>query len=120
MLDHYDKICADFGEETVRASYGAEERTILDEFLEHGRAVQAERMRATAAGEKPNFIPMVRSWGGVTIVYRKSLIDSPAYRLNHEEVIKAFEEGIAYAENLSPVEAMADEFGHLKSIVFVQ
>ncbi|HEY8848769.1 MAG TPA: pyridine nucleotide-disulfide oxidoreductase, partial [Thermoanaerobaculia bacterium] len=118
ILEHYETIGADFGEDIVRASYDAEEKTILDEFLEHGRAVRAERTRAAAAGEKPNFIPMVRSWGGVTIVYRKSLIDSPAYRLNHEEVIKAFEEGIAYAENLSPVEAIADDFAHLKSIVF--
>jgi NAD(P)H-flavin reductase/NADPH-dependent glutamate synthase beta subunit-like oxidoreductase len=118
ILEHYETICGDFGEESVRASYDAEERTILDEFLEHGRQVRAERIRAADAREKPNFIPMVRSWGGVTIVYRKSLIDSPAYRLNHEEVIKAFEEGIAYAENLSPVEATADDFGHVKAIVF--
>ena len=118
ILDHYETICADFGAETVRASYDAEELRILDEFLEHGRAVRAERARAAAAAETPNFIPLVRSWGGVTIVYRKLLIDSPAYRLNHEEVIKAFEEGIAYAENLSPVEAIADEFGHVKSILF--
>src|SRR5438045_7520288 len=74
--------------------------------------------RAEAAGEKPDFIPLVRSWGGVTIAYRKSLLDSPAYRLNHEEVIKAFEEGIAYADNLSPVEAFNDDLGHLKSVVF--
>jgi hypothetical protein len=29
----------------------------------------------------------------VTIAYRKRMVDSPAYRLNHEEVIKALEEG---------------------------
>ncbi|HEY0370430.1 MAG TPA: pyridine nucleotide-disulfide oxidoreductase, partial [Thermoanaerobaculia bacterium] len=29
-----------------------------------------------------------------------------------------FEEGIAYAESLSPVEAVADEFGHVKSLLF--
>ena len=41
-------------------------------------------------------------WGGVTIAYRKRMVDSPAYRLNHEEVIKALEEGITFAENLNP------------------
>jgi NAD(P)H-flavin reductase len=91
---------------------------VLDEFLEHGRAVRAERKRAAAAGEKPNFVPLVRAWGGVTIAYRKSMVDSPAYRLNHEEVIKAFEEGIAYADCLSPVEAVPDELGHVKAIIF--
>jgi NADPH-dependent glutamate synthase beta subunit-like oxidoreductase/NAD(P)H-flavin reductase len=114
VLERYESL----GGESLRGAYDAEELKILDEFLDHGRAVRAERVRAAAANEKPDFIPMVRAWGGVTIAYRKSLADSPAYRLNHEEVIKAFEEGIAYAENLSPVEAMADENGHLKSIVF--
>src|SRR5581483_9079040 len=113
ILERYEKL----GEE-LRAGYDREELQILDEFLEHGRAVRAERERAAAAGEKPDFIPLVRSWGGATIAYRKSLLDSPAYRLNHEEVIKAFEEGIAYAESLAPVEAVADEFGHVQSVLF--
>ena len=39
------------------------------------------------------------------------MVDSPAYRLNHEEVIKALEEGIAFAENLNPIEAVPDERG---------
>ena len=118
MLERYETLSAEFGEATVRGGYDAEELVILDEFLGHGRAARAERQRAVSNGEKPDFIPLVRKWGGVTIAYRKSIADSPAYRLNHEEVIKAFEEGIAYAESLSPVEAMADEFGHVKSLIF--
>jgi hypothetical protein len=49
-------------------------------------------------------VPLVRSWGGVTLAYRKRMVDSPAYRLNHEEVVKALEEGIWFAENLDPRE----------------
>jgi NADPH-dependent glutamate synthase beta subunit-like oxidoreductase/NAD(P)H-flavin reductase len=111
---------ASSGEAVVRAGYDAEELQILDELLGHGRAIRAERQRAAAAGEKPDFIPLVRGWGGVTIAYRKSLLDSPAYRLNYEEVAKAMEEGIAYAENLSPVEAVADDFGHIRSLIFAR
>ncbi|HEX2060695.1 MAG TPA: FAD-dependent oxidoreductase [Thermoanaerobaculia bacterium] len=118
VLARYETMCADFGEERVRAGYDVEELAILDEFLTHGRAVRAERERAAAAGEKPDFIPLVRSWGGVTIAYRKSMLDSPAYRLNFEEIEKAFEEGIAYAEMLSPVEAVADAYGHVQSLLF--
>ena len=29
---------------------------------------------------------LLNSWGGVTIAYRRRLIDSPSYTLNHEEV----------------------------------
>ena len=54
---------------------------------------------------------MIRGWGGVTLVYRKRLQDAPAYRLNHEEVAQALQEGISFIENMNPVEAMPDEFG---------
>jgi NADPH-dependent glutamate synthase beta subunit-like oxidoreductase/NAD(P)H-flavin reductase len=120
VLSRYEVMSGEMGEKALRAAYDAEELSILDELLGHGRAVRAERERAALAGEKPNFVPLVRSWGGVTIAYRKSLLDSPAYRLNYEEVMKAFEEGIAYAENLSPVEALGDEYSHVKSIVFAK
>ena len=99
----------------------AEERTILDEFLvARPRSPRAERARAKVAGEAPDFISMIRRWGGVTLAYRKRLQDSPAYRLNHEEVSKAFEEGIAFAENMSPVEAIPDDFGHVAAMVFTR
>jgi NADPH-dependent glutamate synthase beta subunit-like oxidoreductase/NAD(P)H-flavin reductase len=117
-LLRYEKLSGEMGEPMVRGGYDAEELKVLDELLDHGRAVRAERARAAAAGEAPNFIPLVRAWGGVTLAYRKSMLDSPAYRLNHEEVNKALEEGIHYAECLSPVEAVPDEFGHVKAVIF--
>jgi NAD(P)H-flavin reductase/NADPH-dependent glutamate synthase beta subunit-like oxidoreductase len=117
-LERYEALCGDAGEAAVRAIYDVEELTILDEFLEHGRAVRSERQRAAAAGEPPDFIPLVRGWGGVTLAYRKRMADSPAYRLNHEEVIKALEEGIWFAENLDPREIVADERSHANAIVF--
>ena len=48
------------------------------------------------------------------------MVDSPAYRLNHEEVIKALEEGITFAENLNPIEAVADERGAVGAMVFAR
>src|SRR5262249_6241195 len=69
-----------------------------------------------AAGREPDFNRLVRAWGGVTIVYRKRLQDSPAYRLNHEEVIKSLEEGIRFAERLNPVECIADEYGAIEAL----
>ncbi|MCC7178117.1 MAG: FAD-dependent oxidoreductase [Acidobacteria bacterium] len=119
-LARYEALVADLGEPRVRGMYDAEELGILDEFLAHGRAVCAERARARAAGEAPDFITLIRGWGGVTLAYRKRLQDSPAYRLNHEEVAKALEEGIAFAENMSPVEALPDEFGHVRAMVFTR
>ena len=113
---HYETLAAELGEARVRASYDPEELELLDEYLVHGRAVRAERARAAKAGEAPDFVSLVRGWGGVTIAYRKRMVDSPAYRLNHEEVIKALEEGIVFAENLNPIEAVPDGNGALRAM----
>ncbi|HVG30872.1 MAG TPA: FAD-dependent oxidoreductase, partial [Pyrinomonadaceae bacterium] len=118
ILARHEQLAAEFGEEEVFKRFDAEEREVYDEFLAHGRAIREERERAKAVGEAPNFVPLVRAWGGATIVYRKRLQDSPAYRLNHEEVVKSLEEGISYVENMSPVEAVADEHGAVAALVF--
>jgi len=117
-LDRYEELIASADEASVRVGYDAEELQVLDEFLEHGRAVRAERRRAQATGERPNFVPLVRGWGGVTLAYRKRMVDSPAYRLNHEEVVKALEEGIWFAENLDPREIIIDGADHAKALMF--
>jgi NADPH-dependent glutamate synthase beta subunit-like oxidoreductase/NAD(P)H-flavin reductase len=117
-LDQYEALCAELGEAAVRRQYDAEELATLDEFCAHGREVRAERARAGEAGEMPDFTTLVRRWGGVTLAYRKRMVDSPAYRLNHEEIIKALEEGIVFAENLNPIEALPDEHGAVRGVVF--
>ncbi|MCA1635338.1 MAG: FAD-dependent oxidoreductase [Acidobacteria bacterium] len=117
-LERHEALVAEFGEEEVLKRFDAEERAAYEEFLAHGRAIRAERERARAAGEAPDFVPLVREWGGVRIAYRKRLIDAPAYRLNHEEVAKAFEEGIQFVENMSPVEAVAGETGAVAALIF--
>lgn len=118
MLEKYEKIATEFGEKEVWNKFDAEESAVLEEFLEHGRAIRAERERAAEAGEEPNFVPLVQSWGGVSLVYRKRLQDSPAYRLNHEEVQKALEEGINFVECMNPTEAVPDEYGAVKALIF--
>jgi NADPH-dependent glutamate synthase beta subunit-like oxidoreductase/NAD(P)H-flavin reductase len=117
-LDRYEALVKRNGDKAVVACFTALEREILAEFLQHGAEVRAERARAAAAGEDADFVKLVRSWGGVSIAYRKRMVDSPAYRLNHEEVIKALEEGISFIENVNPEEALVDEHNHVRSMRF--
>jgi NADPH-dependent glutamate synthase beta subunit-like oxidoreductase/NAD(P)H-flavin reductase len=117
-LDRFETLCGKKPEAEVRRGYSPEEAAKLDEFLEHGRAVRAERARAASVGEAPDFGRLVDAWGGVSIVYRRTLIESPAYRLNHEEVLKSLEEGIRYIEKMSPVEAMPDATGAVRAVRF--
>ena len=114
----YDKLVAKYGEAEVRGRYDKEELEILEEFLAHGRIIEQERARAKAAGETPNFLPFLKQWGGVTMFYRKGIKDSPAYRQNHEEIHEALSEGIYLAEGMSPLEAVEDQYGHLKAVRF--
>jgi len=97
-------------------SLTGEEREVADEFIGHARALRAERAAAQAHGRAPRVNEMLREWGGSTIVYRKRLIDSPAYTLNHEEVELALQEGIVFAECLNPGAVRVDAFGAARAL----
>ncbi len=116
FLARYEALIADRGETAVRAKWDAEEAEIADEFLTHARAIRAERAVAARDKREPRVRELLQSWGGVTLAYRKRLIDSPSYTLNHEEVAKALEEGIFFAESLSPVSVEVDKYGHCQTI----
>jgi hypothetical protein len=100
------------------ATSGTRKRTELaEEWMTHALAIRDERARARAEGREPRLLELLQSWGGSTIAYRKRLIDSPSYTLNHEEVEKALEEGIRFAENLTPMRIDVDEFGRARALV---
>lgn len=117
-LNKYEKLSKEYGEEEFWKLYDEEEKEIMKTFLGHGKIIRLEKENAAKENRKPNLIPFLKEWGGVTIVYRKRLIDSPAYKLNHEEVIEAMDEGIRFAENLVPVEAIGNKFGAVNEIIF--
>ncbi|MDN5869249.1 MAG: pyridine nucleotide-disulfide oxidoreductase [Nitrococcus sp.] len=116
-LWRYEVLVAEHGTERVTNGLNPEDRAILAELLEHGAAARAERDRASAAAEAPDFTPLLRQWGGVTLAYRKGVNASPAYIRNHEEVVKATEEGLFYAEGLEPLYVKLDDYGHVQGLV---
>ncbi|MBA3813884.1 MAG: anhydro-N-acetylmuramic acid kinase [Alphaproteobacteria bacterium] len=74
---------------------------------------------------KTNF-PWVPAFAGMTpeerncratIVYRKTLQDSPAYRLNHKELQLAMAEGVTFRENATPLEILVDAEGHIEALL---
>ncbi len=116
FLARYEALCEETGEDAVRADWDVEEQTIADEFIAHALSLREERDRAEAEGRDPRIRELLDDWGGVTIAYRKRLIDAPSYTLNHEEVEKALEEGIHFVECLSPVAVDVDEYGHARAL----
>lgn len=112
----YQTLIAERGEGAVRAGWSAEEAEIAAEFLAHAAAIGAERAHAAAAGRAPHFAPLLEAWGGATIAYRRRLTDAPSYTLNHEEVAKALEEGVRFAEGLTPAAVEVDQYGHAAAL----
>src|ERR1700757_2907586 len=104
FLSRYETLVTERGQEAVCAEWNDLEHEIAAEFIAHGRAIRRE-------SRSPRLAQLLESWGGVTIAYRRRLVDSPSYTLNHEEVAKAMEEGIRFAELLTPGEVDVDLFG---------
>jgi NAD(P)H-flavin reductase len=117
FLARYEKLAAERSAGAVRNEWNDEETEVAEEYMTHALAIRTERERAAAEGRVPHVLELLQSWGGATIVYRRRLIDSPSYTLNHEEVEKALEEGIRFAENLTPLRIEVDEFGRARALV---
>src|SRR5665213_1145974 len=116
FLARYEILAAERGAAAVRQSWNDEETAAAEEFLAHARLLRQEREKAAREGRKPRLAELIDDWGGVTIAYRRRLIDAPSYTLNHEEVAKAMEEGIRFAECLSPVGVELDPWGHAAAL----
>ena len=118
FLRRYEALAGEIGETALRARWDPRENDIGEEFLAHARALRAERAAAAEEKRPARVVELLRSWGGATIAYRRRLADSPAYTLNHEEVDKALEEGIVFAECLTPLAVDIDGSGAACAVRF--
>ncbi len=116
FLQRYEVLAAEIGEASLRSKWTVEETEIAEEFVAHARAVRAERNLASREGRSPRLTDLLNTWGGVTVAYRRRLVDAPSYTLNHEEVAKALEEGVRFAECLVPLEVEVDLYGAAKAL----
>jgi NADPH-dependent glutamate synthase beta subunit-like oxidoreductase/NAD(P)H-flavin reductase len=112
----YRILAAERGEARVRQGWSEEEREVAETFLAHAEAIRNERVTAARESREPRLTQLLDGWGGATLAYRRRLIDAPSYTLNHEEVAKAMEEGVRFAEGLSPVAVDVDRFGHAAAL----
>ena len=88
-----------------------EEQEIAQEFIAHAKLFRSAKNDI----EK---LQILQELGGVTICYRKTLQESPAYRLNHEEIEHALAIGVKLEESLSPDKLNQDQHGWVQSVVF--
>ena len=105
QIKKFAKKVAEIGKEKIWSILNEEEKIIAAEFLQHAEELKSD-----------NAFELLKKWGGAKIIYRKKLQDSPAYRLSHQELNKAFEEGVEFVENITPLEIEIDDFGHIKNL----
>jgi NADPH-dependent glutamate synthase beta subunit-like oxidoreductase/NAD(P)H-flavin reductase len=117
IAQRYTQLIQYFGKTRVHAQLDAVSEVTLSEFLNHYAQLQAERDLAKQQNREPDVQKLLHQWGGVTVAYRRAMQESPAYTRNPEEVLKALEEGIWYAEGLEPRAARLDCYGQVESLV---
>ena len=105
QIRKFAKKVAAIGKEKLWASLNNEEKIIAEEFLSHAKDFEENGLEF-----------LMKKVGGVKVLYRKKMQDSPAYRLNHQELQNALEEGIEFVENIAPQEVVIDEFNHIKAL----
>lgn len=96
-----------FGDE-IFARSDEKERDTIEKFLVHARKLRAKPDQKAK---------ILQSLGGATIIYRKSLTESSSYKLNHEELEKALEEGVMIIDNALPLSIEVDHDNHCTGIV---
>lgn len=83
-------------------SLSPEEQEVAQEFLNHAKSLRQ--------GDR-SFLQ-----NAVTIVYRKTLQESPSYQLNDRELKLSLQEGVRFLENALPLEVHKDPYGHIKTL----
>jgi NADPH-dependent glutamate synthase beta subunit-like oxidoreductase/NAD(P)H-flavin reductase len=116
FLQRYELLAAEKDEASVRAGWTPEDTEVAEEFLAHARAIRAERVAAARESRAVRLLDLLNSWGGVTVAYRRRMIDSPSYTLNHEELATAMESGLRFAADLTPEEVELDRYGHAAAL----
>ncbi len=89
---------------------GDEQNAEAKEFLEHNELFKNSASK----------LAVLKSLGGVKILYRNKLQKAPSYRLNHEEMTSGLKEGIEFIENITPIKILLDQYAKVKGIEAIQ
>ncbi len=119
FLLRYEILVDKYGKDCVEKDWTEEEREIANEFISHAQLIREKQKLAKKENREIKILELMQSLGGVKVIYRKELKDSPSYRLNSEEVQNALSEGIYFIENLEPVEVVTDKYNHAELIKLI-
>ncbi|CAK6510498.1 FAD-dependent oxidoreductase [Rickettsia helvetica] len=110
-LYYYKKQVEKFAEDYIEKDLVEEDKGIAEEFIAHAKLFKE-------AKSNEELRKIFNKLGGATVYYRGRLQDSPAYKLNHEELIYALALGVDFKENMQPLRINLDKYGHVESVEF--
>ncbi|MCC8398248.1 MAG: FAD-dependent oxidoreductase [Rickettsia endosymbiont of Labidopullus appendiculatus] len=111
FLKSYQLSVEKNGKKHAEQHWTNEDRLIAEEFILHAKLFKQ-------AQNKQAIKQILDELGGVTIYYRGRLKDSPAYKLNPEEVMYAMGTGVKFVENMVPLGIDVDQYNYAQSIEF--
>ena len=111
LVKDYEFAVAKYGKDYTEKDWTEEDKEIAEEFIAHAKLFEK-------AKNNEELKEVFKKLGGATIYYRGKLQDSPAYKLNHEELIYALALGVNFEENMQPLRINNDKYGHVESVEF--
>ena len=108
FLSRYENLVKMYGKDHVERNWDDNERECAEEFISHAHSISEYKK---CHDYKKRIYWFMKKLGGVKIIYRKTFEESPAYKLNHEELSSAMAEGIEFIENSEPIEIIKDDLG---------
>ena len=106
QVEKFLQMIEEIGDDFLQ-TLSAENLKIAHEYIQH--AVKLRRH----PNEKQKLLV---KWGGAKILYRNDITESPAYRLNHEELQNALLEGVEFLSNITVNEIILDTYGNTKAV----
>ncbi|WP_425360011.1 MULTISPECIES: palindromic element RPE2 domain-containing protein [unclassified Candidatus Tisiphia] len=111
FLKNYQLSVVKNGKKHTEQHWTNEDRLIAEEFILHAKLFKKAQTRQSIK-------QILDELGGVTICYRGKLKDSPAYKLNPEEVMYAIGDGVKFVEDMIPLGIDVDQYNYTQSIEF--
>lgn len=98
--------------EAPQPQWSEEEKIIAEEFITHAKLFRKQKNKAQIREI------LITQLGGATICYRGDLKNSPAYKLNTEEIMHAMAAGVVFIENVIPAKINIDQYGYCQAVDF--
>ncbi len=110
----YQELCKQYSEEKINSFFNQQDIQILNTLLNDYKKLQ----EAKKSNKLISSSELIKSMGGIKIIYYKTLQESQAYKLNYKEINNAIFQGVEFLENMNLHKINLDEFNAIKSLTF--